>query len=125
MISLRSRGSFRRTEGFFKKMSDRAIFKSLDKYGQRGVDALVGNTPKDSGLTAGSWGYTVEERNGLYSIAWTNTNIVGGTPLIILLQYGHGTGTGGYVRGRDIINPSIAPIFDQIAEEVWKEVTNA
>lgn len=125
MISFESKGSFEKTESFLKKMSKGDIFNVLDKYGQEGVNALRAVTPVDSGVTAESWSYEVSRGNGSYSITWTNSNVVGGTPLAIMLQYGHGTGTGGYVAGRDYINPAIQPIFDRIAEDVWKAVTSA
>ena len=82
-------------------------------------------TPKDSGLSAGSWDYTVEQTRSSATITWINTDVEGGFPVAIMLQYGHGTGTGGYVAGRDYINPAMRPIFDQIAESVWKAVTSA
>lgn len=88
-----------------------------------GVNALSNATPVESALTASSWYYEVESRRGYHSIRWYNSNVNQGVPIAIILQYGHGTGTGGYVRGRDYINPAIRPVFDQIANEVWKEVT--
>jgi hypothetical protein len=106
-------------------MSRGDIFRSLEQYAQEGVDALSAATPVDSNLTATSWGYEIKRSGRSYSITWTNTNIVNGTPIAILLQYGHGTGTGGYVRGRDYINPALKPIFDKIADNVWKAVTSA
>lgn len=125
MITIESGGSFRKTEGFFKRMSRRDIFRSLDEYGRQGVAALRANTPVDSGVTASSWDYRIVRDGKSYGISWTNSNTVAGTPLVILLQYGHGTGTGGYVRGRDFINPAIIPIFNRIADDVWKVVTSA
>lgn len=125
MITIESGGSFRKTEGFFKRMSRRDIFRSLDEYGRQGVAALRANTPVDSGVTASSWDYRIVRDGKSYGISWTNSNTVSGTPLVILLQYGHGTGTGGYVRGRDFINPAIIPIFNRIADDVWKVVTSA
>jgi hypothetical protein len=97
----------------------------LESLAQRGVAALQAATPTDSGLTAASWSYVIEERDGAVFISWLNSNIVMGTNVAILLQYGHGTGTGGYVSGRDFINPAIQPIFDEIANELWKKVTSA
>lgn len=125
MISFESRGSFDKTDKFLSRMSKGDIFKALELYGQLGVDALSSATPVDTGETASSWGFTVNKSRGAYSIEWTNSHIVAGVPMVILLQYGHGTGTGGYVYGRDFINPAIRPVFDRIAEEVWKEVTSA
>ena len=104
-------------------MSKGEIFKSLEAYGAKGVAALQSVTPKDTGGTAAAWSYEIERGPGSYSIIWTNSNIVAGTPLVIMLTFGHGTGTGGYVAGRDFINPAIQPIFDQIANDVWKVVT--
>ena len=101
------------------------MFNGLESLGQEGVDALISYTPVDSGVTASSWYYDIQIDSQNARISWHNDNIVAGTPLVILLQYGHGTGTGGYVQGRDFINPAIEPIFNRIAEEVWKVVTSA
>lgn len=106
-------------------MERNEIHKILDRFGQEGVAALSSATPVDSSFTANSWDYEVVETGNSYSIIWTNSNVVNGVPVAILLQYGHGTGTGGYVQGRDYINPAIKPIFDKIAKEVWKVVTSA
>lgn len=125
MIEFESSGSFDKTESFLTKMSKGDIFQALDKYGQMGVLALSGATPVDTGASAASWSYEVKRSVGSYSISWTNGHMVAGVPLVILLQYGHGTGTGGYVSGRDFINPAIRPVFDKIAEDVWKAVTSA
>lgn len=95
----------------------------LDKYGRKGVDALVSATPVDSGKTAGSWDYEIVNRKGSATIRFTNSNIVNGCPIAIILQYGHGTRNGGWVEGRDYINPALRPIFDELAEKAWKEVT--
>lgn len=125
MIRIRSKGSFRNTEKFLETMDRREIFKSLEAYGREGVSALELYTPMDSGITAASWDFEVTETDSTYSITWSNSHVVAGMPLVIMLQYGHGTGTGGWVRGRDFINPAIQPVFDRIADEVWKEVVNA
>ena len=125
MISISSKGSFKNTEKFLQSMSKGDIFRSLDKYGQEGVVALSAATPSESGATAAAWSYEVTKGRGQYSISWTNGHIVGGVPVVILLQYGHGTGTGGYVQGRDFINPALKSIFDRIANDVWKAVTSA
>jgi hypothetical protein len=125
MIEIKSKGSFKKTDSFLRRMAKADIFSSLESYGQRGVDALSNATPRDSGLTAESWTFEVTHKRGLYSIVWHNTHVVEGRPIAILLQYGHGTGTGGYVQGRDYINPAIKPIFDQIAADVWKVVTSS
>lgn len=125
MISFTSSGSFGNTEKFLKAMTNSDILRSLDSYGRRGVAALRSATPVESGLTAELWSYQVEKSGTGYSITWSNTHSVSGVNVAVILQYGHGTGTGGYVRGRDYINPAIRPIFDQIADDVWKEVTSA
>lgn len=123
MIVISSKGSFQNTEKFLKRMSKGEIFRSLQKYGQEGVSALSSVTPTESGRTASSWDYEVRIRHGSASIVWKNTNTVKGTNIAIILQYGHGTGTGGYVQGRDYINPAIKPVMDRIANDVWKELT--
>lgn len=125
VISFSSSGSFSNTEKFLKAMSNSDILGSLDQYGRRGVAALRSATPVESGLTAELWTYEVEKTGTGYSITWSNTHSVSGVNIAVILQYGHGTGTGGYVAGRDYINPAIRPIFDQIANDVWKEVTSA
>lgn len=124
-ISISSSGSFTNTQRFLKYMSKMDIRSTLNKYGEKGVKALNEATPSASGETAASWSYSVEAKRGSYSISWSNSVMAGGVPLVILLQYGHGTGTGGYVAGRDFINPAIQPIFDKIANDVWKEVQRA
>lgn len=124
MISFSTRGSFENTEAMLRRIANGDFYKSLERYGQMGVDALSSATPVDSGETANSW--TFEVTRGRYpGIKWSNTNVRDGVSIAILLQYGHGTGTGGYVQGRDYINPAIKPIFDQIADAVWREVIRA
>lgn len=123
-IEIRSSGSFNNLERFLKKAQKREYFRSLQKFGQKGVDALARNTPRDSGATASSWDYEIKESGSGYEITWTNSNINRGVNIAVILQYGHGTGWGGYVQGRDYINPALRPIFDQIADEAWKEITN-
>lgn len=122
MISLTSRGSFNNIDAFLARMKARNIFDALGVYGQLGCDALASATPTDSGLTADSWTYKVKASRGVYSIVWHNTNLVSGIPVAILLQYGHATGTGGWVEGLDYINPALKPIFDKIANDVWEKV---
>lgn len=100
-------------------------YRALNKYGQRGVDALARNTPTRTGRAAASWGYIVEKTRSAYKITWTNDDVEGGVNVAVIIQYGHGTGTGGYVQGIDYINPALRPIFDQIADDVWREVTRA
>lgn len=112
-----------KTEAYLKRMRDRDIFATLDKFGQQGVAALSAATPVDSGETAGSWSYKIERRRGYYAIRWTNSHKVGDRQLAVLLQYGHGTRNGGYVEGRDYIMPAIRPIFDQIDAEVRRVVS--
>lgn len=125
MIEITSSGSFNKTEKFLRTLSSGDLFSILNHYGAVGVDALASATPVESGLTANSWTYEVVIEKGKRSIVWHNTNVNDGLPVAILLQYGHGTGTGGWVQGRDYINPSIRPIFDMITNEVWKQVTSA
>lgn len=122
-FSFSSSGSWDSTESWLKSIVDGNVFKSLEKYGRRGVDALSAGTPVDSGETANSWTYEVKHEGDKYIIEWHNTYVNDGVPIAIILQYGHGTGTGGYVQGRDYINPRMRPIFDQMADEVWSEVT--
>lgn len=117
------KGDLKKTKKFLDRMSKRDFLKNLDRLAKEGVDALSSATPIDSGLTASSWGYEIHSSGSDCEIVWTNTNINDGVPIAIILQYGHGTGTGGYVEGRDYINPAIRPVFDRIAEDVWKEVT--
>ena len=124
-ISISTSGSFRNTQRFLKNIGKMDIRSTLNKYGEKGVKALNQATPSETGRTAASWSYAVEAKGGSYTIVWANNVMAGDVPLVILLQYGHGTGTGGYVAGRDFINPAIQPIFDQIASDVWKEVKRA
>lgn len=125
MFSIESSGSFKNLESFLKNMSRNSMLEALDQYAREGVAALANATPVDSGVTAESWNYEITKSRGSYSIVWTNSHVVDGRPIAIMLQYGHGTGTGGYVQGRDFINPAIKPIFDRIADNVWKAVTSA
>ena len=123
MIQLRQKGDFSKLNGFLEKAKRGFHMSILDKYGREGVAALASATPVDSGQTANSWYYEIENRNGSATISFHNSNIQNGVPIAIILQYGHGTGTGGWVQGRDYINPAIQPIFDKIVKEAWKEVT--
>ena len=122
MLRFRQKGDFQKTENFLNRMKKKDYLKILDRYGIAGVDVLRMATPKDSGKTAASWGYEIEETSTGVKLVFTNSNINNGVNIAIILQYGHGTGTGGYVQGRDYINPAIRPIFDNIAEEAWREV---
>jgi hypothetical protein len=125
MIKITSTGDFSRTFKFLEKMKNRNIRQLLEKYANQGVSALSSATPVDSGLTANSWTYSIEVSGESAKIYWSNTNTNKGVNIALILQYGHGTGTGGYVQGRDYINPAMRPVFDKIAEEAWMEVVNA
>ena len=124
MIVLTQSGNFNNTERFLNGAKKLDVKRILESYAKEGVRALSSATPVDSGLTASSWDYKIDISKGSYSISWTNSNVVDGVPIAIILQYGHGTGTGGYVQGRDYINPALRPIFDKIADSVWREVSN-
>lgn len=124
MLRIASSGSFSKTTGFLNRLKQGDIYKDLNRYGRMGADALSKATPRDTGLTANSWTYDITRTATKTIISWNNTNANNGTKVAILLQYGHGTGTGGYVAGTDYINPALRPIFDQIAEDVWKKVTS-
>ena len=125
MLSVSVGGSFSNIERFLKKANTLDLASIMRACGEEGVLALESATPVETGLAAASWSYEVESSGGVYSISWLNTDIENGFNVVIALQYGHGTGTGGYVQGRDFINPAIKPIFDQIADRVWKAVTSA
>lgn len=125
MISFQSRGSFKNLEAFLMKSKRSDIYSKLDEYGRMGVAVLSSATPVDSGETAAAWYYRINRSSGSYSISWCNSHVVNGVSVVILLHYGHGTGTGGYVQGRDFINPAIRPAMDKIANEVWKVVSSA
>ena len=121
-----SKGDFRHTFSFLKKMKNEEYLEVLNELGSRGVDALAAATPKDSGRTASSWSYEVVRESGSTSIIWSNSNLgKGWFPIAIELQYGHGTGTGGFVQGVDYINPAIRPVFDEISDAVRKAVMSA
>ena len=122
-ISFRQKGDFSKLTGYLVKAKNAIKISDLDKYGREGVSALSSATPVDTGKTAGSWYYEIENRNGSATISFYNSNIQNGIPIAIILQYGHGTRNGGWVQGRNYINPAIQPIFDKIAENAWKEVT--
>ena len=125
MISFKHTGDFSKTTKFLERAKRGDYLKVLDKYGKEGVKALSSATPVDSGTTANSWSYKIEKGNSSVKISFLNSNVNKGVPIAIILQYGHGTRNGGYVQGRDYINPAIQPIFDRIANEAWKEVTKA
>lgn len=123
MISFRHKGDFSKLTRYFERVKESVKLGLLDKYGRQGVAALSSATPVESGLTASSWGYEITQGNSSAKITFTNSNFNKGVPIAIILQYGHGTGTGGWVQGRDYINPAIQPVFDEIVDEAWREVT--
>ena len=123
MISFRQKGDFSKLSRYLERAKEAEKVGILDKYGREGVAALVSATPTDSGKTAVSWEYEIVRQNGSVSIVFKNTNVNKGVNIAVILQYGHGTGTGGWVQGRDYINPAIQPIFDRIADDAWKEVS--
>ena len=124
MISFRQKGDFSKLNQYLERVKETVKLGDLDKYGREGVAALSSATPVDTGKTANSWYYEIERQNGSVSIVFKNSNINDGVPIAVILQYGHGTQNGGWVQGRDYINPAIRPIFDKIAEDAWREVTN-
>lgn len=122
MISVTVKGDFKKTSDFLKGIKEQRQYKVLERYAQQGVEALEEATPKRTGLTSKSWGYEIKQTNQKITITWTNTNFNDGVPIALVIQYGHGLPNGGYVKGVDYINPAMRPIFDKMAEEVWKEV---
>ena len=122
VIVFRQKGSLRKTERFLKRVNAGGLDEVLAGYGQRGVEALAEATPKKTGKTAASWSWRVEKGKDSIAIIWSNSNIVDGVPIAVILQYGHGTRNGGYVEGVDYINPAMRPIFDEIAKRAWEEV---
>lgn len=125
MVTVKVSGSYRKTRKFLTKAKKLRLESILKKYGEKGVKALEAATPKDTGETAKSWEYVIRHETNGPVLIWRNTNIVDGVSIAVILQYGHGTGTGGYVQGRDYINPALRPIFDDIAKSAWKEVTES
>lgn len=125
MITFEQKGDFKNTERFLKRMSKADFSDVLKGVAQKGVLSLSAATPSDSGLAASSWGYQIKRSRGSFELFWTNSDIENGFPVVIGIQYGHGTGTGGYVRGQDFINPVMRPIFEQILADLWTEVTTA
>lgn len=125
MVIVKQKGDFSKTEKFLNTISKKLYYRNLQKYAEQGVAALASATPIDSGTTANSWDYEIRQTKNSVSIYWTNSNVNKGVPIAVLIQYGHGTRNGGYVQGRDYINPAMRPIFDKIAENVWKEVTSS
>ena len=123
LITFKHKGDFSNLTRFLERAKEVVHMGDLDKYGRAGVEALASATPVDSGETANSWYYEITNSNGSAKITFNNSNIQNGVPIAIILQYGHGTGTGGWVEGRDYINPAIQPMFDEIANNAWREVT--
>ena len=123
MISFRQKGDFAKLTRFLERAKETVHVGDLDKYGREGVVALASATPVDTGKTASSWYYEIENKNGVARIKFCNSNIQNGVPIAIILQYGHGTGSGGWVEGIDYINPAIRPIFERITNDAWREVT--
>lgn len=126
MIKIKHRGSFKKIEKFLKRAKDDYFFRNLDKYGAMGVTALQNATPKRTGRTASLWRYEIEKQSGgSYAIKWYNDNVNKGVNIALIIQYGHGTGRGAYIQGIDYINPALAPIFEEISDSVWREVTSS
>ena len=123
MISFRHKGDFSKLTRFLERMKNAVSLGILDKYGREGVAALASATPVDTGETASSWYYKIERKGTRIAIAFYNSHVHDGVPIAIILQYGHGTGTGGWVQGIDYINPALRPIFYKISKEAWREVT--
>lgn len=123
MITFRQKGDFSKLSSFLEKSKEIVRLGDLDRYGREGVAALASATPVDSGLTADSWSYEIIRKQGSVSIKFNNSNIQNGVPIAVILQYGHGTRNGGWVTGRDYINPAVQPIFDRIVNDAWREVT--
>ena len=124
MISFRNKGDFAKTFNFLNSSKKINIDNIMARYGKEGVQLLSSNTPIYSGLTAQSWNYRIDHEDGRASLIWYNTNVVNGINIAVILQYGHGTRNGGYITGRDYINPVIQPLFDKLTNDIWKEVTN-
>lgn len=125
ILSITQKGNFAKTDSFLHRLKEWNTRRLLDSYGKKGVEALRAATPRDTGKTAESWSYVIEEEPGRTSLYWKNSNINKGVMIAVIIQYGHGTRNGGYVQGIDYINPALQPIFDEMAERVWKEVTSS
>lgn len=125
MIRCVVKGDFKKTRSFLKRARRTYFGSLLEQYAEEGVNALSAATPVVTGKTAASWGYEIVKEPGKISIYWTNSNVNNGVPIAVIINYGHGTGWGGYVKGREFIKPAIQPVFDQIAEAAWKEVTKS
>ena len=120
-VILKHTGTWAKTEAFLQGIAKADFQTVLEKYAKKGVEALAAATPVDTGKTASSWGYKISRTRGGFSISFTNSNVVNGVPIAIILQYGHGARNGGYVQGRDYINPALQPVFDEMANSLWKE----
>lgn len=125
MITIKHKGNFDKTTAFLNKMKQRDVRNILNKYGKRGVDLLAAATPVDSGVTAKSWSYDIVVEKNRYEIHWNNSNVKDGVNIAMILQYGHGTRQGGYVQGKDYINPVTQQVFDEMANELWGEVIHS
>lgn len=125
MIRFEQKGDFEKTRKFLKEAGKRDLDNILNKYGKMGVENLSAYTPRDTGLTASSWTYTIEKTKNKVSIIWRNTNVVDGVPIAIILQYGHATRNGGYVEGVDYINPALEPVFKELKDHIWREVSKS
>ena len=124
MFKISSKGNFNKTQKWLRKVQAKGYMQKLEQYGQLGVDALQQATPKRSGKTASSWTYEIITEGNKIEIAWKNSNVVNNVPIAVIIQYGHGTGTGGYVQGIDYINPAMRPVFEEITNNVWKEIAD-
>lgn len=124
MIRVETKGNFSKTKRFLKNLEQNDIYSQLNAWGQEGVNALASATPVDTGLAAKSWQYRIVKGKKGPTISWYNTNVENGAVVAILIQYGHGTGTGGYVQGRDYINPAMLPVFTKIAQDLWRMMTS-
>lgn len=126
MVKVVVKGDLKKTKKFLGFIGSGKQYRILERYGREGVNALANATPIDSGRTASSWDYEISSDDGRFKLTWTNSNTTDqGTPIAILIQYGHGTKDGYFIEGRDFINPAIRPVFDQIADSVWQEVNHA
>lgn len=123
MIKIKQKGDFRKVTTYLTKVKESIKLEDLERYGEQGVMALKSATPINTGLTASSWDYIIERKKNSITISFINSNIQNGVPIAIILQYGHATRNGGFVQGRDYINPAIQPVFDKLAEHAWEEVS--
>lgn len=123
VITFTHKGDFEKTTAFLNKIRQRQYMQVLKKYAEKGVNALAAATPKDTGTTAASWSYEIRNSPGEAVISWSNSNVNKGVNIAVILQYGHGTKNGGYVRGIDYINPAMKPIFEEMVQNIWREVT--